>query len=80
MEQKQNCKKELEDVLFGLGMVDYEQEAFVYILDLLEQAYSDSDGREFKLVMTFTKAYMETTREKMLKLLEKFDDLLISLQ
>ena len=79
MEQKQNCKKELEDVLFGLGMVDYEQEAFVYILDLLEQAYSDSDGREFKLVMTFTKAYMEATREKILKLLERFDNILVSL-
>lgn len=77
MEQKKRQQDELDALLLELCKVISVQDSLIYIFERIEESYGDADGQEAKMVAGCAKMYAETVREKLTKMLDRVDNLMV---
>lgn len=69
-------KEKLNDLLCVLFDVLYEQDAFLYMLERIEQSYGDFENKETKYVIAITKMYSNLLKDKVQQVAEQLDEYL----
>lgn len=69
-------KNQLNDILSDLYDMEYEQEAFEYILTRIEQSYGDFENKETKLVLAITKVFVDVVGNKLQGVADRLDEVL----
>ena len=68
--------KELYDILDDLYEVEANQQAFEFLLTLVEECYMFSEHKEIRFVVNSTKCYIKAINRELSAIIERMDEVL----
>ncbi len=66
--------KKLYSIMEALLEVEYNQRSLLYVLEVLDAAYSEQEQEEVKLVINHTKGSLKALQEEMRAAIRKLDN------